>query len=143
VTAKFGKQSRAVLDTVDPRLVECCELVIEVIDISALSGFRDKAEQETLVRQGLSKTHWPNSKHNKNAEGQLHPGAMAIDIAPFPIDWDDGERFIYMAGMFMMVAKMLGHKIRWGGDWDQDTEIKDTTFRDLGHFELILDGDDG
>ena len=30
----------------------------------------------------------------------------------------------------------MGLKIRWGGDWDNDTEVKDTGFKDLPHFEL-------
>jgi len=27
-------------------------------------------------------------------------------------------------------------KIRWGGDWDMDTQTKDNKFDDLVHFEL-------
>lgn len=37
----------------------------------------------------------------------------------------------------MGVATMMGVKIRWGGDWDLDTDLKDNTFDDLPHFELI------
>jgi hypothetical protein len=28
-------------------------------------------------------------------------------------------------------------KLRWGGDWDMDTEVKDNKFDDLVHFELV------
>ena len=28
-------------------------------------------------------------------------------------------------------------KLRWGGDWDRDTQVKDNSFDDLLHFELI------
>ena len=28
-------------------------------------------------------------------------------------------------------------KIRWGGDWDSDNIMKDQTFNDLPHFEII------
>ena len=31
---------------------------------------------------------------------------------------------------------MMDINLRWGGDWDQDTEVKDNRFDDLGHFEL-------
>jgi len=30
----------------------------------------------------------------------------------------------------------MGMKIRWGGDWDMDTQTKDNKFDDLVHFEL-------
>jgi len=30
----------------------------------------------------------------------------------------------------------MGLKIRWGGDWDMDTQTKDNKFDDLVHFEL-------
>ena len=32
---------------------------------------------------------------------------------------------------------MTGVEIRWGGDWDSDTQVKDNKFDDLVHFELI------
>ena len=31
----------------------------------------------------------------------------------------------------------ITHKIRWGGDWDSDGEIKDNNFDDLVHIEII------
>ena len=31
---------------------------------------------------------------------------------------------------------MASLKIRWGGDWDMDTQTKDNKFDDLVHFEL-------
>jgi peptidoglycan L-alanyl-D-glutamate endopeptidase CwlK len=34
------------------------------------------------------------------------------------------------------VASQMGLKIRWGGDWDMDTQTKDNKFDDLVHFEL-------
>ena len=32
---------------------------------------------------------------------------------------------------------MMGIKIRWGGDWDSDTQVNDNKFDDLVHFEEI------
>jgi len=32
----------------------------------------------------------------------------------------------------------ISHALRWGGDWNQNTHIKDEDFKDFGHFELIL-----
>ena len=61
---------------------------------------------------------------------------------PFPIDYKDKERIIYFAGIVMGVAAKLyeegkiKHKIKWGGDWNMDNNLKDGW--DWGHFELIL-----
>ena len=135
---EFGKRSRAILNTVDPRLVECCEAVVVHFDITAISGFRGKEEQNELVAQGRSKTEWPHSKHNRNRHGQLQEPCIAVDIAPWPIDWSDTNAFVYMAGLIIQAGIDRGYKIRWGGNWDMDDEvIKDQTFQDLGHFELI------
>jgi len=30
----------------------------------------------------------------------------------------------------------MGIRLRWGGDWDGDTELDDNKFDDLPHFEL-------
>ena len=31
----------------------------------------------------------------------------------------------------------MGIDLRWGGDWDRDTEVRDNTFDDLVHFEIV------
>ena len=36
----------------------------------------------------------------------------------------------------MGIANRLEIPIRWGGDWDMDTYVKDQKFKDLPHFEL-------
>ena len=36
----------------------------------------------------------------------------------------------------MDVAKSMGITLRWGGDWDMDTQVKDNKFDDLVHFEI-------
>jgi len=63
--------------------------------------------------------------------------SLAVDVAPYPIDWNDRERFCYFAGYVKGIAKSLGTELRWGGDWDRDTQVKDNNFDDLPHFELV------
>jgi len=60
-----------------------------------------------------------------------------MDIAPYPIDWKDLERFYVLAGVIMACAHEEGVKIRWGGDWDSDGDYHDSSFIDLPHFELV------
>jgi len=129
----FGAQSRAILNTCDVRLRSVCDIVVVEYDIAILplGGHRGRAEQERLFAEGKTKVQWPDSMHN------FEP-SMAVDCAPYPIDWDDARRFIYMAGLMLGTARSLGLKLRWGGNWDQDQVIiDDQNFNDLPHFEIV------
>jgi hypothetical protein len=95
-----------------------------------LEGYRGEQSQNKAFTEGRSKLKFPNSKHNSLPSN-------AIDIAPFPIDWKNRERFCYLAGIVKGIAHSKGIKIRWGGDWDNDGETTDNKFDDLPHFELI------
>ncbi len=104
---------------------------IKFIDFSVIDGQRNEAEQSEAYRTGASQVPWPESTHNTDpSEG--------IDVAPYPIAWDDRERFTLLGGIILMAAFDMGIVLRWGGDWDRDTEVKDNVFDDLGHFELVL-----
>lgn len=129
----FSQRSQDRLNTCDPRLVEVFEEVIKHWDCTILQGVRPKEEQDEYFRTGRSKVQWPNSKHNV-----LNPGdkSRAVDVAPYPIDWNDTRRFDYFAGFVKGIATSKGITLRWGGDWDGDNEQKDQTFNDLPHFEI-------
>jgi hypothetical protein len=125
---KFGNKSESELVTCHPDLQKVIREAIKHFDFSVLSGRRYEKEQRWLVDNGYSKTM--NSKHLSNP-------SRAVDVAPYPIDWKDRERFTYLAGHIMGIASMLGIKLRWLGDEDRDTEVKDNRWDDLGHFELV------
>jgi hypothetical protein len=42
-----------------------------------------------------------------------------------------------MGGMIRGIAKQLNVKVRWGGDWDSDGDVKDNGFDDLVHVEIL------
>jgi peptidoglycan L-alanyl-D-glutamate endopeptidase CwlK len=123
---KFGKKSRANLKGVNTKIVNVLNQSIKHFDFSIIEGLRSVETQKSYVAKGASKT-----MKSKHLEGK------AVDIAPYPIDYDDIERFVYLGGFILGVASQLGVKLRWGLDWDRDTYTKDTGFRDIGHFELI------
>lgn len=125
----FSDSSQRKLDECHPYLQLVCHRVIKIYDFTVITGYRDKATQNRLVEQGKSKVKWPNSKHNRDP-------SHAVDIAPYPIDWDELNRFYHLGGMMLAAAHDLGIELRWGGDWDRDTEFDDQTFNDLPHFEL-------
>ena len=62
---------------------------------------------------------------------------------PYPINWQDINRMRYFAGFVVGIANYMYNKglissnIRWGGDWDMDTEVNDQRFNDMPHFEII------
>ena len=128
--AEFGTSSRKKLETCHPDLMALCELVIETYDFTVLEGYRSDARQEELFRQNKSKLRAGQSKHNNDP-------SLAVDIAPYPIDWENTQRFYLLAGMMFQAAADLGLRIRWGGDWDRDWIHTDQTFHDLPHFELL------
>ena len=96
--------------------------------VTIIEGVRSKERQAELLEKGATKV-----KYSKHMEGK------AVDLAPYPINWEDRERFHYMGGMIRGIGKQLGIKIRWGGDWDSDGEIADNKFDDLVHVEILND----
>lgn len=126
----FGPASMARLQGVHPDLRRLCEEVIKDFDFSVVQGHRDQVEQDEAYEKGLSQLRWPHSAHNATP-------ARAVDLVASPIDWADTRRALFFAGFVMGTAARLGIKVRWGGDWNGDTEVGDNKFNDLDHFELV------
>lgn len=126
----FGAASLERRKTIHPKLQEIVDEAIKHVNFSIVYGHRDKDSQDEAFERGVSKLQWPDSKHNSLP-------SKAVDVAPYPIDWDNTNRFCYLAGIIMMIAKQKGIRLRWGGDWNEDGELKNNRFNDLPHFELI------
>tara|TARA_R110002020_G_C16039174_1_gene753556 strand:- start:128 stop:505 length:378 start_codon:yes stop_codon:yes gene_type:complete len=122
---RFGKRSKQRLKGVDTKLVNVLNELVKIMDVTIIEGLRSQKRQDELVAKGASKT-----KYSKHIQGK------AVDLAPYPIDWEDRERFHYMGGMVRGIGQQLNVNIRWGGDWDSDGEIKDNNFDDLVHVEI-------
>ena len=41
------------------------------------------------------------------------------------------------ARLYSFANKAMGINLRWGGDWDRDTEVRDNDFDDLVHFKIV------
>ena len=122
---RFGKRSKQRLKGVDTKLVNVLNELVKIMDVTIIEGLRSQERQNELVAKGASKT-----KYSKHIQGK------AVDVAPYPIDWKDRDRFHYMGGMVRGIGQQLGANIRWGGDWDSDGETKDNSFDDLVHVEI-------
>ncbi len=127
---KFSKRSKKKLEGVHPDLVAVVEEAIKHVDFTVLEGLRSLERQEDLVAQGKSKTM--NSKHLPQDDGYGH----ALDLAPWPIDWNDREAFAHLSGILRGIALMQGIDLRCGVDWDGDLNVKEHSFFDGPHVEL-------
>lgn len=127
---EFSHLSEARLLTVDSRLDFLFRRVITEYDCTVLCGMRSRAEQEEAFRTGHSRAKWGHSPHN------VEPLSLGIDVAPYPIDWSDRDRFLYFGGYVLGVAMQMEIPLAWGGDWNGNRDLTDQTFDDLAHFEI-------
>lgn len=108
-------------------------LAMGLIDFTITEGHRDMETQNRYYDQGKSRVKYPDGKHNKKP-------SRAFDAVPWIKDHISYNHLhcCVLAGIILTCAKKLGIDVRWGGNWDMDSEpITDQDFQDLVHFELI------
>lgn len=133
---KLNEKSFSKLTTAHSDLQAVFFEVIKYFDCEVITAYRGEEEQNKAFEEKKTQKIWPLSKHNQMP-------SLAIDVSPLPIDWNDTKRFYYFAGFVKGISEKLKsegkitHSIRWGGDWDNDTEVKENKFNDLVHFEII------
>lgn len=127
---QFSKQSLERLATCHPRIQEVLNEAILYYDFAILYGHRGKEEQDKAVLEKKSTKVWPTSKHNSLP-------SMAVDVAPYPIDWNDLARFALLVGFIIGLARKRGLHFRSGLDWDDDGNIKEHSLIDGPHIEYI------
>ena len=116
---KLGTRSMQSLSGVHPDLVDVVKLAITIteVDFTVIEGIRNINRQRQLYKAGKSTTM--NSRHITG---------HAVDMVPWPVDWEDLERFNVMAEAMKTAAEVQEIPIVWGGDWK--------SFYDAPHFEL-------
>lgn len=123
----FSKISKTNLSQCNIDLQILFNDVIQYVDCSIICGHRGKKEQDEAFNKGFSKVKYPFSKHNKIP-------SQAVDVVPYPIDWENKERFIEFGKFVLNRAEKLleegkiTHHIEWGGNW--------ATFVDLPHYQI-------
>ena len=119
----FGKTSLKRLATVEEPLIKVCNAGIQVMDITVLDGYRGPYRQNKYFAEGTSQKKYPESRHNSKPSG-------AIDLAPWPLDWEDISRFVTLSYVLKGAAAALNIEIEWGGEW--------RSFKDYPHYQLKL-----
>ena len=123
----LGAASTKALDTAHPKLQRLIREVDKrlskrrVIDLTVVCGHRGQADQEKAFAEGKSTKHWPESKHNTLPSN-------AVDVAPYPTNWNDRESFALLVGYILAVANDIDIEVDVGALWKK--------FHDLPHVEL-------
>ena len=119
MTYKLGTRSLQNLSGVHPDLVAVVKRAVQITtqDFTVIEGVRNIERQRQLVAKGASKTM--NSRHITG---------HAVDMVPWPVDWNDLERFKIVSEAMKDAAEELNIPIVWGGDWK--------SFYDAPHYEL-------
>lgn len=104
----LGDRSRKNLDGVHHDLVSVVELAIKLTeqDFMVIEGLRSLERQKKLLAEGKSKTM--NSRHLTG---------HAVDLCPYPVDWNDHNKFKVIAEAMKAASEELDIPIEWGGDW--------------------------
>ena len=151
--AVLGNKSKANLVGVHPDLVKVIEESIKdtPVDFTVFSGVRTDQEQKHLYSLGRTVVN-PDGKtakkpmgnvvtkadgvknksnHQKKADGFCH----AVDLYPYyngKIQFNDIDSLIKISIHIKAVAKCLGVKISYGGDWTYEKQ----GIVDYPHFQL-------
>lgn len=118
--ASFGRTSKARMIGLHPDLVRLFEEVVKDFDCTVMQygGLRTPDIQQMLFDKGMSKTL------NSN-----HLTGNAIDVMPYPVNWNDRETLMRFAAHVYQKAMDMGIRVRWGGTF--------TGFFDGPHWEII------
>lgn len=142
MTYKLSRLSNERLQGVHPKLVEVVRLAITKTkqDFFVLEGVRTPERQQALYAQGRTKpgpkvTWTLTSNHFKDPKTGF---GHAVDLAPYPLDWNDLKKFDAISKAVFEAAKELGVTIRWGADWNQNGKPRERGESDSPHFEIKL-----
>jgi len=119
----YSKKSQSEFETLDPRLQKIFfNILMEGPDHAITKGWRGEEEQNRAVAEG-----------------------RAVDALPSPVEFaalERGERLAIIkvgifAGWVLKTAHCMGIKLRWGGDWNRNWNVRDQKFNDWPHYELV------
>jgi peptidoglycan L-alanyl-D-glutamate endopeptidase CwlK len=126
---KFSTLSQNRLATCCTDLQAICHLALQIspIDFSVICGYRDAETQNKAYAEGKSGVMYPVSYHNKAP-------SLAVDLAPYPLDWNDITAFKIIGSSMCIAAYKLDIKnFTWGAFWKKGQWQNKT---DWGHFQI-------
>ena len=148
----LSQQSLDRLNGIDERLQRAVKRAIQLTkqDFMVLEGVRTR--EQCMINYGKGRTAAqcvakgvPAQYANPNATkvtwlndpfASKHCDGKAVDLVPYPVDWNDLKKFDVIAQAMLQAAKELGISIRWGADWDGDGKPRERGESDSPHFEI-------
>ena len=152
MTFNLSQKSLDSLNGVDERLQRVVKRAIQLTkqDFMVLEGVR--TIQQCMVNYGKGRTaaqcvakgvpaQYANPEAAKvtwlkDPFASKHVSGKAVDLVPYPVDWNDLRKFDAIAQAMLQAAKELGISIRWGADWDNDGKPRERGESDSPHFEI-------
>ena len=149
---QLSQKSLDRLKGVDERLVKVVKRAIQLssVDFMVLEGVRSK--EQCMINYGKGRTAAqcvakgvPAQYANPSAAkvtwlndpfASKHVSGKAVDLVPYPVDWNDLKKFDAIAKAMLQAAKELNVPIRWGADWDNDGKPREKGESDSPHFEI-------
>ncbi len=155
----LGQRSLSRLVGVHPDLVRVVKRAAAIAtpedDFTVLEGVRDREQMAINYGKGrtaaqceakgvpgkyaqpkAAKVTWLNDPYKSNHRIMFDGFGRALDLAPYPVDWNNLARFDRLALLMFRAASIEGVAIRWGADWDGDGKLREKGEGDSPHFEL-------
>lgn len=112
--AVFGQHR---LVDVDPDLVAVITLVGTRRDVCVMQGGRSIADEQADIDKGVSHLKDPKDSYHVIIPG-VRDKALAVDLTPWPVNWQDHQSFVDLSVDVKSAAAELGvEPFSWGGDW--------------------------
>ena len=110
---KWGLRSLQNLSGIHPDLRKVADRALQLTtqDMTVIEGIRSVERQRQLLAQGHTRTM--NSRHITG---------HAIDVVPWPVDWDDWDKFDSLATAFAQASRELEIPITWGAAWHKNLD---------------------
>ena len=148
----LSQKSLDKMNGVDERLQRVVKRAIQLSkqDFMVLEGVRTR--EQCMINYGKGRTiaqcvakGVPAQYANPNAAkvtwlndpfASKHVTGKAVDLVPYPVDWNDLKKFDVIAQAMLQASKELSIPIRWGADWDGDGKPRERGESDSPHFEI-------
>lgn len=126
------------LSTISPQLASVVRGAAPMLafELLVVEGKRTLARQKELYAQGRTA---PGNIVTWTLQSK-HIDGLAVDLAPLKadgsIDWANLKAFDQINDAMQESAKVVGVRIRWGADWNQNGKPRERGESDSPHWEL-------
>lgn len=105
------RDTRNKLSTCHPDVVKLVLALADETDVLVVCGHRTQAEQDDAYKRKATKLKWPRSGHNSLP-------SRAVDLAPWPLDWNDRDAFLVLQKKIRALATKHGIALEPMITWD-------------------------